>query len=127
VRVALVVKRQPQLEAKQFPSAATEFLATRRPPAPLFNYYDWGGYLIWKLFPQYRVFIDGRADLYGDDLMDAFTHTARGEDDWSEALRRYQVRTVVVPPASGLAGVLRANSKWEQIFADTQAVIFTRR
>jgi hypothetical protein len=127
VRVALVVKRQPQLEAKQFPSAATEFLAVHHPAAPLFNYYDWGGYFIWKLFPHYRVFIDGRADLYGDDLMDAFTHTARGEDDWSEALRRYQVRTVVVPPASGLAGVLRANSKWEQIFADPQAVIFTRR
>jgi hypothetical protein len=127
VRIALVVKRQPQLEAKQFPSAAVQFLAVHRPAAPLFNYYDWGGYLIWKLFPQYRVFIDGRADLYGDDLMDAFTHAARGEEDWSEPLRRYRVRTVVVPPTSGLAGVLRVNTQWEQIFGDDQAVIFTRR
>jgi hypothetical protein len=59
--------------------------------------------------------------------MDAFTHAARGEEDWSEPLRRYRVRTVVVPPTSGLAGVLRVNAQWEQVFGDDQAVIFTRR
>jgi hypothetical protein len=127
VRVAIVAKRQPGLEAKHFPSAAVTYLATQRPPAPLFNYYDWGGYFIWKLYPEYRVFIDGRADLYGDELMDTFTRTSSGQDDWSEALQKYHVQTVVVPPKTGVAGLLRENAGWRQDFADEQAVIFTRR
>ena len=36
------------------------------------NHYNWGGYFIWKLYPQYRVFMDGRADVYGDALMTDF-------------------------------------------------------
>jgi hypothetical protein len=127
VRVAIVAKRQPGLEAKHFPSAAVTYLATQRPRAPLFNYYDWGGYFIWKLYPEYRVFIDGRADLYGDELMDTFTRTSSGQDDWSEALQKYHVQTVVVPPKTGVAGLLRENAGWRQDFADEQAVIFTRR
>src|SRR5439155_21677643 len=66
VRVALVIHRQPQTEAQHFPAGATAFISTQRPPAPVLNHYNWGGYFIWKLYPDYRVFIDGRADLYGD-------------------------------------------------------------
>jgi hypothetical protein len=94
-------------------------------PAPIFNYYDWGGYFIAKLYPQYRVFIDGRTDLYGK-LMDTFSDTARGQGNWQEALEKYQVRTVVVPPTSGLAGLLRLDAGWKKEFEDEQAVVFVR-
>ncbi|MGE5724771.1 MAG: hypothetical protein ACM34G_06345, partial [Acidobacteriota bacterium] len=94
-------------------------------PSPIFNYYDWGGYFIAKLYPQYRVFIDGRTDLYGK-LMDNFSDTARGHGNWREALEKYQVRTVVVPPTSGLAGLLRLDGGWKKEFEDKQAVVFVR-
>ncbi|MGH9566786.1 MAG: hypothetical protein ACRD4I_12425, partial [Candidatus Angelobacter sp.] len=68
-RVNFIVRSQPAAEARDFPSAAVSFLAANHPPAPLLNHYNWGGYLIWKLYPQYRVFVDGRADLYGDDFL----------------------------------------------------------
>jgi hypothetical protein len=71
------------------------------------------------------VFIDGRTDLYGK-LMDTFSETARGERDWRAALEQYGVRTVVVPPDTGLAGLLRLDAAWKKEFEDKQAVVFVR-
>jgi hypothetical protein len=71
------------------------------------------------------VFIDGRTDLYGK-LMDSFSDTARGYGDWQAALEKYRVRTVVVPPNSGLAGLLRLNAAWKKEFEDKQAVVFVK-
>src|SRR5205823_9243873 len=67
-RVRTVIRQQAETEAQHFPAAAVSFMARERPPGPIFNDYNWGGYLIWKLYPQYRVFIDGRTDVYGDSF-----------------------------------------------------------
>jgi hypothetical protein len=126
LRFHQVIRNQGAGEAENFPTAATEFLIREHPPAPVFNYYDWGGYFIAKLYPQYRVFIDGRTDLYGT-LMDTFSDTARGEGNWRDGLQKYHVQTVVVPPASGLASLLRLDAGWKNAFEDKQAVVFVRR
>jgi len=125
LRFYQVIQSQAATETKYYPQAAAKFVAQKHVPAPMFNYYDWGGYFIFKLYPQYRVFIDGRADLYGS-LMDTFSETANGQGNWREALEKYQVRTVVVPPTSGLAGLLRLDGEWKKEFEDKQAVVFVR-
>ena len=48
----------------QSPVCETEFLKKYHPGSNLFNDYDTGGYLIWALYPKYKVFIDGRAFPY---------------------------------------------------------------
>lgn len=126
LRWSQVLKAQDASEAAYFPKSAVEFVARENPPGPIFNSYDWGGYFIARLYPQYRVFIDGRADLYGK-LMDTFMDTAHGEGDWRQVLQEYGVRTVVLPPTTGLAGLLRLNANWRNVFEDKQAVVFVRQ
>ena len=127
-RVHYVTGKQSQIEAKELPAAAVSFLAAQRPPAPLLNHYNWGGYFIWKLYPEYRVFIDGRADLYGDAFMNdlATTYYLRG-DSWRSPFEKWGIRTVVLPPDAPLVTALRALPDWETIYADDQAVVLTRR
>jgi hypothetical protein len=125
-RVHFVVGRQAETEAARFPAAAVAFLSTHRPPGPLFNYYDWGGYLIWKLYPGVPVYIDGRADLYGDAFMDSFARTYDLTNHWEAPLESWQIRTVLVPPSAPLASVLGSRAGWKQIYADPQAVILTK-
>jgi hypothetical protein len=125
-RVHFVVGRQAETEAARFPAAAVAFLSTHRPPGPLFNYYDWGGYLIWKLYPGVPVYIDGRADLYGDAFMDGFARTYDLTNHWQAPLESWQIRTVLVPPSAPLASVLDSGAGWKQIYADPQAVILTK-
>jgi hypothetical protein len=126
VRIGLLIHRQGATEAEKYPAAAVRFLSSDRPAGPIFNYYDWGGYFIWKLYPTYRVYIDGRADVYGDEFLDSFAQTYRAQGDWRAPLEQYGIRTVVLPPKTAMAVALRREPGWSEIFEDKQAVIFTR-
>lgn len=126
-RLHYVVLHQPETEAKEFPAAAASFLMTSRPLGPLLNHYNWGGYFIWKLFPDYKVYIDGRADLYGDTFMDDFaaTYYLKGKT-WQDPLSQWGIQTVVLPPDAPLTLALRGLPPWKEVFADSQAVVLTR-
>ena len=125
-RVRTVIRQQAQTEAQHFPAAAVSFMARDRPPGPILNDYNWGGYLIGKLYPEYRVFIDGRTDVYGDSFMDDFYATYHLTDGWKGPIQQWQIRTVILPPDAPLISALRSQADWKQIYADSQAVILTR-
>jgi len=128
VRVRYVTHHQSEMEAKEFPAAAVAFISTHRPPAPMLNHYNWGGYFIWKLYPDYRVYIDGRADLYGDAFLNDFAavYYLKG-DAWQSALAKWGIQTVVLPPDAPLVTALRSLPSWETIYSDNQAVVLTRK
>ena len=119
-----VIHRQPQAEMQRFPTRAAAFLQTH-PSGPIFNHYDWGGYLIWKLYPSTRVFIDGRADLYGKELLDQFADTYQFKNNWQQTLQRWNIDTVLVPADCALATGLRSSPGWRVAYEDSQAIILT--
>lgn len=126
VRVTTMTAGQARAEAANFPSKAVSFLLRADLPGPILNHYNWGGYLIWKLYPRYRVFIDGRADVYGDGFMGEFSATYHLTDDWQQALQQWGVRTLVLPPDAPLVTKLRASQGWREVYADPQAVVLSR-
>jgi hypothetical protein len=126
-RLGYVAGNQSHVEAKEFPEAGVGFLRSHALPGPILNHYNWGGYFIWKLYPEYRVFIDGRADVYGDEFMNEFalTYAAKGRD-WREPLDRWGIRTIVLPPDSPLLAAIRALPAWRLAYSDPQVEIFTK-
>jgi len=82
------------------------------PCRTIFNLYDWGGYLIWKLYPKTHVFIDGRADLYGPELLHNFADVYQFKGSWQQILQRCNIQTVIIPPASALAIGLQSAPGW---------------
>jgi hypothetical protein len=126
IRIRHLVTTQGEAEAKQFPQAGAAFLKRERPAGPILNHYNWGGYFIWTLYPQYRVFIDGRADVYGDPFMEAFGASYYLQDDWSKLLQGWGIRTLVLPPDAPLISALRSGPDWKQVYADSQTVVLTR-
>lgn len=113
-------------EQYRFPARAASFLDAQKLPAPLFNSYDFGGYLIWRLYPCYRVYIDGRTDLYGRPFFDDFLAIYQVSADPRPALNRDGIRTVLVEPESRLASFLRTQSDWKRVYEDPTAIIFSR-
>jgi MFS family permease len=126
-RVHYVTHHQADKEAKEFPARAVSFIAAQRPPGPMLNHYNWGGYFIWRLYPEYQVYIDGRADLYGDAFMDdlATAYYLRG-DSWRAPFEKWGIRTVVLPPDAPLVTALAAQHDWKTIYADGQAIVLTK-
>ena len=126
LHIRTVVEHQPQAEAGAFPIRAVGFLTEQRPPGPILNDYDWGGYLIWRLYPEYRVFIDGRADVYGDSLMKDFGDANSLTGDWRSVLDRWKIRTVILRTDSPLVTALRTSRDWKQLYSDSQATVVAR-
>ena len=109
------------------PVDAVEFLKSQRLPGPIYNRYGWGGYLIYQLYPEYRVYIDGRADDYGDAFFAEAMRTYDGAGDWASSLDRYGIRTVLISPDAPLATLLKTDyHHWKVAYEDDQAIIFTQ-
>ncbi|MEP7294433.1 MAG: hypothetical protein ABI835_21765, partial [Chloroflexota bacterium] len=88
------------------PVDVAAYIESAQPPQPMFNSYNWGGYLMFAV-PDYPVFVDGRTDLYGDAFLTQYLQTAVGGDGWQQTLDEYGINTVVIEQGSGLARRLR--------------------
>ena len=126
VKWVSLARHQDAREAEQFPQKAAAFLQASDQPRRIFVYYDWGGYAIWKLYPEYRVFVDGRADLYGDDLLRQFKAAVQLRTGWRDVLDNWKVDTVLVPPSCALAQALLLDPNWHAAFTDSKAIILVR-
>src|SRR5215471_16012555 len=91
-----------------FPTDAATFLS-RNEPAPsvrLYASWQWGGYLIYRLWPSIRVFDDGRTDFYGPRFVEEGLRAWEACPDWAEIFAKYRVNAALVPTDSPLAAVL---------------------
>jgi hypothetical protein len=129
IKISLPLTPSANLKAEQtaLPYAAVEFIRHKRPPAPIFNSYNWGGYLIFKLWPDYQVYIDGRTDLYDDAFIRRYLRVMVAGDEWRQVLAEDGINTVFIEHNSVLDKFMRIEPGWQELYRDEQAVIFTRQ
>jgi hypothetical protein len=106
---------------QQVPVAAVDYLEAHPVQGPLFNAYNIGSYLLWRL-PSMPVFVDGRTDVYDDEILDQYLAVVQGRDGWKEILERWQIRVVFIEPSAPILQILLANG-WTVYYEDAQAVI----
>jgi hypothetical protein len=125
-KLALVLPASANQEAfdELFPVRAVAFLRETRPPGRMFNSYNWGGYLLWEL-PEYPVFIDGRTDLYNDEVIGEWAQVVRGEQGWQTILERWDVNLILIEPGQPVTESLLQNH-WQLAYADEQSAVYIR-
>src|ERR1044072_1715234 len=97
--------KQPSTEEQNFPKDAVDYTHMHRLPQPIFNDYAWCGYLIWRLYPDYPVFIDGRADVFGEKLVEQFIEVHDGKPSWRGLLQRFITQTGLIERGRAVARV----------------------
>ena len=116
-------------KAEILPVEAIKFLQAERPIGPLFNSYNWGGYLIWEL-TEYPVFVDGRTDLYDDEFLTEYLSIVFVQEGWEAKLDNHDVNLVLIEPQSMLGRMLSERALngqgWSQVYLDEMAAIFVR-
>jgi hypothetical protein len=116
-----------KIVAKDYPVAAIEYLRQHPQPTGMYNEYGYGGYLIWKLGPQHKVFIDGRADMYEyTGVLQDYMHISLLQRDALSLLGKYGIRSCLIGRKSPLATLLSASPDWKQEYADNLSVLFVR-
>lgn len=109
-----------------YPRAAAQFLETERPVGPLFNHYNYGGYLIGNL-PDYPVFIDGRLEMYLDpEFGDFYAEISEGGPQWSNLLNRYGVNVLLLSSDMPLVPLVLGNATWKLVYWDASYLVFVR-
>lgn len=114
-------------DVKRFPLKAVDYLETDRDKTPVLAPDYWGGYLIYRLYPQRLVAIDDRHDLYGEQILKSYLKLMRSEPGWDDFLRQQEIQRVLVPKSSPLANLLREKEDWQITYADDRAVLFEAR
>jgi hypothetical protein len=112
---------------KIFPVAAVEFLKREKLPGNMFNNDEFGDYLIFSAWPQYRVFTDGRSDMYGEKHGSPYLKVAGVQPGWKEILRRYDISWTFFQTKTALTAALLDQSDWQPIYSDKVATIFVRK
>jgi hypothetical protein len=117
-----------RFDDRRFPVSAAGFLA-QRPDLSLIRLYSswqWGGYLIYRLWPSISVFDDGRTDFYGPTFVENGLQVWNATSEWHNTLEHYQVNAALLPLNSALAAVLRERPDWKPIYEDRTAVFFAK-
>lgn len=126
VLVAASPVEQANAERNSMPVEAADWIEANRPGGLMYNSYNWGGYLIWRLWPDYPVYVDGRADVYGDEFLREYLKIALAEPGFESKLAGHGVGFVVVEADSVLSPVLAISEQWAVAYRDMQAVIYVR-
>lgn len=104
---------------------AIQWIKDNNPDGELFNEYNWGGYLTWEL-RDYPVFVDGRTDLYDDEVLMEYQEIQAGRGGWEETLKEYGVKVLHVEVNSEHAHSHLCNERWRWAYVDDKAVVFVR-
>ena len=101
------------------PKAALAGVAANRVEGPVFNDYNFGGYL---MFVGIAPFIDGRVDMYGDDFLRRFAETS----ELPQVLAQYGIAWTLLRPDNPHVNVLDHLPGWHRLYTDDSAVVHAR-
>lgn len=95
----------------------------------MLNQFGYGGYLIAHLWPEHRVYIDGRTDLiYPSEAVQRYIALSRDPRVFADEVKRWGIEWVLVDnaPPQGNFAHLDANPQWVLVHASRRALVYVR-
>ncbi len=127
-RVHLQHRFQLVVSSTEYPTQAADFLKRNGIKGNLAVPFDWGEYLIWKLYPDVRVSIDGRyTTAYPMELIQEHWDWMEGKEGWRKLLERYPTEIAVTSRYHPVSALLRNDPEWVYIYSDPVAFVFVRK
>jgi len=102
------------------------YLRQGYPAGNLLNEYEWGDYLLYGLGTPPKVFIDGRADMYGPEIFSDYRKMVSLEAELEDLLNKYKIEWVLFPKDHLLIRHLRNCMGWQSVYVDQEVEIVTK-
>ncbi|HPD61706.1 MAG TPA: hypothetical protein PKV48_08130 [Thermodesulfobacteriota bacterium] len=122
--------------------SARNFINPRTEPVAIANYIkkeglkgnmlndiNWGSYLIWKLWPDYKVFADNRLHLVPEEIWKDYMDVHFGLADWEKILNKYKISFVVLSKGDNkrIIEFIGESPGWKKVYEDEAGTIFVRK
>jgi len=111
---------------QSYPVAASDYIRGHRLPQPFFNAYEWGGFLTWYL-PEYPVAIDGRTELYGDDVVTQYSKVMNADERYTDYPALAAAQTILLPKNAIMGEALSSVPLFKVAYSDDVAIVLSRR
>lgn len=115
-------------------SASVDFIKENNIEGPIFNNYDIGGYLIFHLFPQEKVFVDNRPEAYSvSHFQDTYIPAQEDNTEWAKLLEKEKFNVIIfyhrdaTPWGQSFLISRIQDSEWAPVFADNNVIVFLHR
>ena len=115
-----------QFREEVFPVAAVNWMTDNPQEGNGFNHFPWGGYLLYRNWPEQLVFIDGQTDFYGEELTREYEQIITLREGWEKVLDLYNIRWALIPVESALVNALESKPNWKIVYQDSTSVILIR-
>ena len=120
-------KIEYRFDEKEKPVAAVEFLKRENLKGNMFNNDEFGDYLVYSAYPQYKVFIDGRVGAaYDNERFKEYLKVTYLEPGWKKVIEKYNINWIIFNTNSILSRFLLEKKEWHLIYSDKVANIFVR-
>lgn len=111
---------------KYLPVKALKYLEKAPLKGNMFNLDNWGGYIIYA-YPEIKVFMDGRLDMYQEDFIGEYQKVVQVTPEWDSVLDKYKVDWVLISNSTLLKNMLGHSKSWEPYYTDDLASIYKRK
>ena len=113
-------------DPKVKPVAAVNFIEKAHIPGNMYNNDEFGDYVIYAAWPRYKVFFDGRSDMYGSGRLKEYMQIMNFEDGWEKTLEKYRINWIFFDTNSRFTRFLMERKDWVLIYQDKVASIFMK-
>jgi len=126
VGLAASTRIKYKFDEKIKPVDAVEFLKKEHISGNMFNNDEFGDYIIYSAYPQYKVFFDGRADIYGNEKIQDYLNGVNMRPGWEKVMEKYNIDWIIYNTDSSLSQYLNLKKDWKLIYTDNVANIYVK-
>lgn len=127
----LVINTTQIINFETYPSITLDYFKNKN--GNVFNTYEWGGFLIWKL-PNMKFFVDGRMPAWPTENHKSpytvFLEILQAQPGWNETLEKYKTDYIFIAPGTFLDLALEKNQGlkygWKEELRNKTAVIYRK-
>lgn len=128
------IKNKVSLTIPTGAEKAVEFAKKNNIKGPVFNNFDVGSFLIWKTYPDQKVFVDGRPEAYSQEFFEKIYKPMQTDKKmWEKYSKEYGINYIffdyrdITPWAQKFLATISKNLDWPLIYKDQSVVIFAKR
>jgi hypothetical protein len=116
-----------EVPGQYYPLGAVAYLVSHRVSGKLLTEFGWGEYLLWTLYPQCRVALDGRYEtVYPPEVAAKYFNFINQVGDSRQFLEDYPPDLILLAPRSKACGLIAAHPGWRRVYADAGSALFVR-
>ena len=110
-----------------YPARAVDVLERMKPDVHVLAEYGWGGYVISRIYDSGgRVFVDGRNDMYSEQILNDYSSIRDVSGDWMSLTEKYGVQAMLFPPYVTIVKGPATSAGWCEGYRDNRSVLLVK-